>query len=714
MSIALVNSAIENVNGNYTSKSITIPATSAGNTLVVVLGTWGDATTTLSDNKAGGSSTYLTNLSSMRSYYWTGFIQVFYLPNCAAGITQITANFTASIQSAIWVGEYSGIDASTPLDAADARPLDYSPTPTAQSITTTASGDLIFGAFSIDGADYVPSPLNGFSTRVNQQDNSGTQAFVVLEKIGSAAGTETPSMNGSYTVRAGSVSIAFKAATGPPPASAVIAEQNLPANHSGDITVNLTGTNTNWNSATTWTPSGVSGWSVASKVCNSATSYTVVLTPPSAATPPNGATGTLTLTEGVTGSVTATTTIGTPTLSLSVTSGVINGTQALTLTGTNTVWDSAPDRSGFGPLGGPFTVTGGTGASIGSVTIVSNTSATATLTKGSTAGTLTITDASTGATATFTVQASTATIAEQNLPANHNGNITVNLTGAGTNWTSSTTWTPSGVAGWSVASKTCNSTTSYTVVLTPPAAASPPSGATGTLTLTEGVTGTVTATTTVGTPTLSLSVTSGQVNGTQALTLTGTKTLWSSETAASLFTVSGGTGASIGSISVSSNTSATATLTKGSATGTLTITDASTGATATFSVTAAGITLVNSTVATGSGASLSQTITASQKCLLLQDTKWRSGRGSLHELDPHLRTLRRRSVPLPDRTRSSRAGSRSPPARLDALELPVGPDRQHRPLHGDTIAAAPPICSFTSGPLTRDNAPHACRKDTIN
>jgi hypothetical protein len=66
-------------------------------------------------------------------------------------------------------------------------------------------------------------------------------------------------------------------------------------NHNGDITVHVTGTNTNWSESTNWTASGVSGWSVASKTYVSATSYTVVLTPPAAASPPTGATGTLTL-----------------------------------------------------------------------------------------------------------------------------------------------------------------------------------------------------------------------------------------------------------------------------------------------------------------------------------------------------------------------------------------------------------------------------------
>ncbi len=184
---------------------------------------------------------------------------------------------------------------------------------------------------------------------------------------------------------------------------------------------------------------------------------------------------------------------------------------------------------------------------------------------------------------------SSAVITEQNLPANHNGNITVHVVGTGTSFTSSTTWTPSGVSGWSVASKTQVDGTHYTVVLTPPAAATPPTGATGTLTLTEGVTGSVAATTTVGTPTLVITLpspASGATGTTPTLTLTGTNTLWASETAAGLFTVAGGTGASLATPTVSTNTVATDVLTVGTGTGTLTITDASTGATVTFTATA--------------------------------------------------------------------------------------------------------------------------------
>lgn len=201
-------------------------------------------------------------------------------------------------------------------------------------------------------------------------------------------------------------------------------------------------------------------------------------------------------------------------------------------------------------------------------------------------------------------QTVSAVITENDLPSNHNGNITVHVIGTLTTYTSSTTWTPSGVSGWSVASKTFVNSTHYTIVLTPPTAATPPAGATGTLTLTEGVTGSTAPTITVGTPTIGLSVTTGATGGTQAETITGTHTIWLAETASGLITLTGGTSASISNPpTVATNTSLSNTITKGSAAGALTIKDTSTGATATFTVTSgsslsAGILTVTAFTAT--------------------------------------------------------------------------------------------------------------------
>ncbi len=179
------------------------------------------------------------------------------------------------------------------------------------------------------------------------------------------------------------------------------------------------------------------------------------------------------------------------------------------------------------------------------------------------------------------IQASgTFTIAPTTIPSSHSGNITLTLSGTSTTWDGTTVFTPSGVSNVTKISQNVASATSATVVVTTGAG-------TGTLTITETVTGTATATTTVAAPSFTISPTSGTTSGSGTITVTGTNTVWNQETASTLFTLSGGTGASISSISVTTNTAATFTLTNGSATGTLTVTDASTGQTQTYTVSAA-------------------------------------------------------------------------------------------------------------------------------
>jgi hypothetical protein len=83
-------------------------------------------------------------------------------------------------------------------------------------------------------------------------------------------------------------------------------------------------------------------------------------------------------------------------LSVSPTTAADNTSQSITLTGFGTHWTTSSPT--FSLIGGN---TGG--ASISGVTIVTDTSATATLTTGTTAGTLTIKDSTTGGTCAFTV-----------------------------------------------------------------------------------------------------------------------------------------------------------------------------------------------------------------------------------------------------------------------------------------------------------------------
>jgi hypothetical protein len=164
------------------------------------------------------------------------------------------------------------------------------------------------------------------------------------------------------------------------------------------------------------------------------------------------------------------------------------------------------------------------------------------------------------------------------IPAHHSNNIAVTLTGSSTTWTGSTAFSISGVTGATLVSKSNSASTSETLQITT-------GSGTGTLTITD-TTDSITATISVSTATLSISPTSGAGSTTPTLTLTGTNTLWSSETASTLFGVSGGscTGESLATPTVSSNTAASAVLTTGSTSCTITVTDNSTTATATFTV----------------------------------------------------------------------------------------------------------------------------------
>jgi ASPM-SPD-2-Hydin domain-containing protein len=171
------------------------------------------------------------------------------------------------------------------------------------------------------------------------------------------------------------------------------------------------------------------------------------------------------------------------------------------------------------------------------------------------------------ATQSFTCSPST-------VPAHHSGNITETCTGSGTSWTNSTSFTISGVTGASLVSSANNSATSQTLVITT-------GSGTGTLTITD-TTDSISTTISVANAMLSVSPPNGTIGTNVNVTFTGTNTVWTQETPSTLFSISGGVGASVSTPTVISNTSAVATITVGSAAGTLIITDNSTTATTNF------------------------------------------------------------------------------------------------------------------------------------
>jgi hypothetical protein len=177
------------------------------------------------------------------------------------------------------------------------------------------------------------------------------------------------------------------------------------------------------------------------------------------------------------------------------------------------------------------------------------------------------------------IESQSFTVSPSTVPANHASNFVSTLTGVGESWTPGTPGTPTFAITNSVSGTTTFTKTAQTISGVNAATVTGHTGAgTGTYTIGDGST---TTAVTVGTGSFTISPTTGAAGASQSLTLTGTNKIWTLDTAAGLFTVSGG---SIGTPSFSTDNAGTVTLTNLAIGGSITITDTSDGTTQTFTV----------------------------------------------------------------------------------------------------------------------------------
>lgn len=265
---------------------------------------------------------------------------------------------------ASWMGLYAGVG-----DFKVSPSSLYSNSP---SVTLTLAG---YGTMSWSGGTVFTVSGAAGTTKISQSVTDANDATVVVQtragvgEITVSDGTHT----GTTQVTTNPVSIAATPAT-------------IPADHSGNITLTLAGTGTTWGGGTTFTLSGVSGVTKVGQNITSSTSATVTVTT-------GAGTGTLTITDGTTLSQVA---VAVATLSASTQAVPASRATSITMTGTNTVWTQETASA-------LFSVSGVAGSSIANISVVSDTSATLTLTGGAAAGTATLTEASTGATTTLAV-----------------------------------------------------------------------------------------------------------------------------------------------------------------------------------------------------------------------------------------------------------------------------------------------------------------------
>lgn len=252
-----------------------------------------------------------------------------------------------------------------------------------------------------------------------------------------------------------------------------------------------------------------------------------------------------------------------PTMSASPSSVIVSSTgNSLIVTGVSTSFS-----------GSPFTLSGGTGASITSQSVAYGTSATVVINAGSALGTLTLTDTGSGATCAITVVATpTISVSPTTETSSTTGNV-VTVAGSGTSFSGSP-FTLSGGTGASITAQSVASGSSATVTISAGSTA-------GTLTLTDTGSG-ATASITVALGS-SISLTPTSVTGDTAgntVAVAGIGTSFSG----SPFTVTGGYGARIVSQSVTSTTAGSLVLNTGAIAGNLTISDSGTGKSATLTI----------------------------------------------------------------------------------------------------------------------------------
>ncbi len=238
--------------------------------------------------------------------------------------------------------------------------------------------------------------------------------------------------------------------------------------------------------------------------------------------------------------------------------------QTINLSGLATSWSSGSTT---------FSVSGVAGVTKTAQTVTSTTAGTITLDTRSSTGSLAITDGQW--TTHVTVAPPSVTASPAAIPINHSNPITLTLAGFGTSWGGGTTFSVSGVAGVTQVSQNVASTTAATVVVET-------GGTSGTLAITDG---TATVNVPVEATTFTLSPASGIYTAPVSITATGSAgSVWTQETASTLFTTPGTHGDSISTIAVHSDTSATFTLNPGTATGSLTVTQTPGGSTRSYTI----------------------------------------------------------------------------------------------------------------------------------
>ncbi len=222
---------VQSANGVSTQSASTVSASFASTTLgnaIIVAASAGPAISSVTDTQ---NNTYAQAVAS-------GSNAIYYATNIKGGADTITAKFASSSGfSIIYIHEYSGVAANSPLDQTSSQ------TGTGTAInsgakTTTQASELIFGTASVDYS--VSAAGTGFTKRQTAGGNMSED--MVVSATGSYAATFTQSASGGWTA----LMATFAAVgTAPPPCTTPTAPTNVAATAVSGSEIDLT-----WNAST--------------------------------------------------------------------------------------------------------------------------------------------------------------------------------------------------------------------------------------------------------------------------------------------------------------------------------------------------------------------------------------------------------------------------------------------------------------------------------
>lgn len=196
-----------------TSPAVTITSSTSGSLLALsITGRSGLGAATVSSVTDNLGQTWLQCAASRATDSGNnGFIDNWYFPNSASGVTTVTATLNMSnsdIYMAVW--EVGGAATASPQDGNGAVLNDQSGAATGAAITTTNADDFICG--TVFTTANVGGGTGGSFTSDNNDTSGAVYTRGASHRIVAATGTYTPSWTGNSNYCAATV--AFKAASG--------------------------------------------------------------------------------------------------------------------------------------------------------------------------------------------------------------------------------------------------------------------------------------------------------------------------------------------------------------------------------------------------------------------------------------------------------------------------------------------------------------------